>query len=237
MFGIVFWFQKCSFDFENVKSFFFPSQLWSLKGFCVEWFALQGHRSFPLIGFISDFNDTCRGSSRAHGGPPGVYRSKTLRAAGSLQSVDAGTKSQQTASAVRLLSIPTTPNRKASPLLRARCAASPGDRYVTPPKTLWHNYASVAEQPRGGGSVGGGAEWLSERRSGGCVGWWCSWMLYSWLIQRDSPRDASRSSNKALLLFFFFLPFLSLCIAGCAPVKSSESQSLPPSLPQPFEDA
>lgn len=29
-------------------------------------------------------------------------------------------------------------------------------------------------------------------------------MLYSWLIQRDSPRDASRSSNKALLFFFFF---------------------------------
>lgn len=56
-----------------------------------------------------------------------------------------GDKSQQTASASRLLSIPTTqPNRKARPLRRARYAASPGDRYVTPPKTLWHNYTSVA---------------------------------------------------------------------------------------------
>lgn len=47
---------------------------------------------------------------------------------------------------------------------------------------------------------------------------WCWWMLYSRLIQRDSPRDASRSSNKALLFFLFFF---SLSIAGCAPVESS----------------
>ncbi|KAK5620616.1 hypothetical protein CRENBAI_021384 [Crenichthys baileyi] len=75
-----------------------------------------------------------------------------------------GDKSQQTASASRLLSIPVTqPNRKARPLRRARYAASPGDRYVTPPKTLWHNYTSVALKGEGGGE---GVGWQLGR------GWW-----------------------------------------------------------------
>ena len=47
---------------------------------------------------------------------------------------------------------------------------------------------------------------------------WSCWMLYSWLIQRDSPRDASRSSNKALLLllrFFFFAFFFLFSLYYC----------------------
>lgn len=59
---------------------------------------------------------------------------------------------------------------------------------------------------------------------------WCWWMLYSRLIQRDSPRDASRSSNKALLFFLFF--FLEYCW-----VCSSRILWAPSLPPQPFEDA
>lgn len=59
---------------------------------------------------------------------------------------------------------------------------------------------------------GGGGDGANERASEKWRGGWCWWMLYSWLIQRDSPRDASRSSNKALLSlsllpFFFFLEY------------------------------
>lgn len=83
------------------------------------------------------------------------------------------------------LSLPTTPNRKARLLRRARYGTSPGDRYVTPPKTPWHNYTSVAlkgdgrverggvggrERVGGEEMVGTEREWVSERRSGGCAG-------------------------------------------------------------------
>lgn len=100
------------------------------------------------------------------------------------------------------------PCRKARLLRRVRYGTSPGDRYVTPPKTLWHNYTSVAL--KGEGRRGRRSERAKWR------GGWCWWMLYSWLIQRDSPRDASRSSNKALpslslSLFFAFLFFLEYC--------------------------
>lgn len=73
---------------------------------------------------------------------------------------------------------------------------------------------------RRGGKKGGGRTarwfgWVQREREGGhgereekkwrgVQGWRCCWMLYSWLIQRDSPRDASRSSNKALPFSFFF---------------------------------
>lgn len=115
------------------------------------------------------------------------------------------------------LSLTTTPNRKARLLRRARYGASPGDRYVTPPKTPWHNYTSVALKggEEGAGGVGGGRRGVPSESEWGVEGvqrgWWCCWMLYSWLIQRDSPRDASRSSNKALLFLFFCLFFLEYC--------------------------
>lgn len=51
-------------------------------------------------------------------------------------------------------STPTTPNRKVRLLRRARYGTSPGDRYVTPPKTLWHNYTSVALKTEGEGGRG-----------------------------------------------------------------------------------
>lgn len=52
------------------------------------------------------------------------------------------------------LPLSVSPNRKARLLRRARYGTSPGDRYVTPPKALWHNYTSVAL--KGGGWEGEG---------------------------------------------------------------------------------
>lgn len=68
------------------------------------------------------------------------------------------------------LSLPTTPNRKARLLRRARYGTSPGDRYVTPPKTLWHNYTSVAL--KGDGRVERGGVGGRERGGGGGDGWY-----------------------------------------------------------------
>ena len=65
-------------------------------------------------------------------------------------------------------------------------------------------------------------------------------MLYSWLIQRDSPRDASRSSNKALLSVSLALSCSLFCLFVFSRVLLGALQSNPlgPSLPpQPFEDA
>lgn len=43
-------------------------------------------------------------------------------------------------------------------------------------------------------------------------------------------KETAQGMPLALLTkHFFFMPFFSLSIAGCAPVKSSGSQSLPPS--------
>lgn len=113
------------------------------------------------------------------------------------------------------------------------------------PLSLWREMGGWRGGESGGErESGGGRRWLVQSESEwvrgeveGVRGWWCWWMLYSWLIQRDSPRDASRSSNKALLFFFFFaflfffssifFFFFFLSIAGCAPVKSSGPQSSP----------
>ncbi|KAI3364519.1 hypothetical protein L3Q82_011299 [Scortum barcoo] len=60
---------------------------------------------------------------------------------------------------------------KARLLQRARYGTSPGDRYVTPPKTPWHNYTSVAlkgEERRGGGGGGGGRMEVGGEVDGGC---------------------------------------------------------------------
>lgn len=108
-------------------------------------------------------------------------------------------------------STPTTPNRKVRLLRRARYGTSPGDRYVTPPKTLWHNYTSVALKTEGEGGAGeawwgtgvaGGRkemvgteqEWVSERRSGGCAG---SVVLVDALLPAYSKRQP-----KGCLSFF-----------------------------------
>lgn len=107
-------------------------------------------------------------------------------------------------------STPTTPNRKVRLLRRARYGTSPGDRYVTPPKTLWHNYTSVALKTEGEGGgeawwgtgvaggrkemVGTEQEWVSERRSGGCAG---SVVLVDALLPAYSKRQP-----KGCLSFF-----------------------------------
>ena len=107
---------------------------------------------------------------------------------------------------------------------------SPGDRYVTPPKALWHNYTSVAPKQENGGVRE--EEWVRGREEKGVEGGregvallWESHQCF-WLIHRDSPRDASRAPNKA------FLRFLNMA----ARVRSS--QLLWASLPsQTFQDA
>lgn len=162
-------------------------------------------------------------------------------AAESLQSITAVTKvNKQSEPAHIAPSESLPPRRKARLLRRARCGASPGDRYVTPPKTLWHNYTSVALKGEGRRGRGGETERRSEKWRGG----WCWWMLYSWLIQRDSPRDASRSSNKALLplppslppaLPLFPLFVFSSVLLGA--LQSNPLGPSPPPPPQPFEDA
>lgn len=106
------------------------------------------------------------------------------------------------------------------------------------PLSLWR------QKGRGGGEAwwgtevaGGERRWWVQSKSEwvrgeveGVRARWCWWMLYSRLIQRDSPRDASRSSNKALLFFLFF--FLEYCW-----VCSSRILWAPSLPPQPFEDA
>lgn len=118
------------------------------------------------------------------------------------------------------LSPSLSPNRKARLLRRehdtARLQVTDMSHHLKPcgtiiPLSLWREKGGEGNRrcgARGGGDVavvGTEREWVSGEVEG-VQGWWCWWMLYSWLIQRDSPRDASRSSNKALL-FFFFLPF------------------------------
>lgn len=189
----------------------------------------------------------------------------------SLQSVKRGDKSQQTAPASQplslspslflslslshtlTLSLPTTPNRKARLLRRARYGTSPGDRYVTPPKTPWHNYTSVAL--KGDGRVERGGVGGRERVGGGGDGWYrarVSEWEEKWRVCGVGGaggcftpglfKETAQGMPLALLtkhfFFFFFFAFLFffssiffffffLSIAGCAPVKSSGPQSSP----------
>lgn len=117
------------------------------------------------------------------------------------------------------------PCRKARLLRRVRYGTSPGDRYVTPPKTLWHNYTSVAL--KGEGRRGRGGDRASER-SGGVVG-------AGGCFTPGLFKETAQGMPLALLTKHFplspslsFLPFcFFLSIAGCAPVKSSGPQSSP----------
>lgn len=83
-----------------------------------------------------------------------------------------------------------------------------------------------------GGSRGGERRWWVQSKSEwvrgeveGVRARWCWWMLYSRLIQRDSPRDASRSSNKALLFFLFFFPWVLLGVLQSNPLGPQSSPS------------
>lgn len=132
-----------------------------------------------------------------------------------------------------------TPNRKAK-LLRREHGTSPGDRYVTPPKTLWHNYTSVAlkgegrreEEEGGEGEVGTEREWVSERKTkkkkkkwrvcrvGGAAGCFTPGLF----------KETAQGMPLVLLTKHFF--FLQYCW-----VRSSQILWAPVSPPQPFEDA
>lgn len=102
------------------------------------------------------------------------------------------------------------PCRKARLLRRVRYGTSPGDRYVTPPKTLWHNYTSVAL--KGEGRRGRGGDGASER-SGGVVG-------AGGCFTPGLFKETAQGMPLALLtkhfplspsLFFAFLFFLEYC--------------------------
>lgn len=195
------------------------------------------------------FNDTRReGLAKEHACGLLMYRSAGTKLWGGRkftkrQRVD---KSQQTAPASQHLSLspptlslllPTTPSRKARLLRRARFGASPGDRYVTPPKTPWHNYTSVALKGEGRGRgrgvgeemVGAEREWVSEWEekwrvcgvggAGGC--------FTPGLFKETAQGMPLALLTKHFFSFFFRLFCFFLSIAGCAPVKSSGPQSSP----------
>lgn len=157
-------------------------------------------------------------------------------------------KSQQTDLASQLLSLlrarflsqSLSHNRKARHLRRAWYGTSPGDRYVTPPKTLWHNYTSVALKGKGRGAEGRVGEW-----EGGVLGterervseWEEKWRVCgvggaAGCFTPGLFKETAQGMPLALLTkhfsFFFFCLFVFfLSIAGCAPVKSSGPQSSP----------
>lgn len=101
------------------------------------------------------------------------------------------------------------------------------------PLSLWRQKGRGGD---GGSVVGnggsrGGKEMVGTEREWvrgeveGVRARWCWWMLYSRLIQRDSPRDASRSSNKALLFFLFFFPWVLLGVLQSNPLGPQSSPS------------
>lgn len=160
-------------------------------------------------------------------------------AAESLQSITAVTKvNKQSEPAHIAPSESLPPRRKARLLRRARCGASPGDRYVTPPKTLWHNYTSVAL--KGEGRRGRGGRRSEGARSGGVVG--AGGCFTPGLFKETAQGmplalltkhfSLSLPPSLPLSLFFLFLFFLPYCW-----VRSSQILWAPVPPPQPFEDA
>lgn len=144
-------------------------------------------------------------------------------------------------------STPTTPNRKVRLLRRARYGTSPGDRYVTPPKTLWHNYTSVALKTEGerrgearwgtgvaGGEKGDGgyrarvSEWEEEWRvcglggAGGCF-------TPGLFKETAQGMPLVLLTKHSFFSVFFFLEYCWVCSS-----RILWAPSLPP---QPFEDA
>lgn len=145
-------------------------------------------------------------------------------------------------------STPTTPNRKVRLLRRARYGTSPGDRYVTPPKTLWHNYTSVALKTEGerggGGSVVGNGGSRGEKGDGGYRArvseWEEKWRVCGLggaggCFTPGLFKETAQGMPLVLLTkhfffsFFFFLEYCWVCSS-----RILWAPSLPP---QPFEDA